>query len=148
MCTKRFENILKNAGEDFDLNVRNFEDDDVYILACTFILGFVHGHSVDLKRPFYFDIPDKTTGTMKYYRTTFNAAFSEIPTIKNAPKITEKDFKELLNNFDDIDLWKEKFLPNSYIFKGFGLINLFEVTIGEMRSSFYKTHIMKPSCYF
>ena len=117
-------------------------------MACSFILGFVHGHSVDLKRPFYFDIPDKTTRTTKYYRTTFNAAFSEIPATENAPKITEKDFKELLNNFDDIDLWKEKFLPNSYIFKGFGLINLFEVTIGEMRSSFYKTHIMKPSCYF
>lgn len=148
MCTKRFENILKNAGEDFDLNVRNFEDDDVYILACTFILGFVHSYSVVLKRPFYFDIPDKKTRTMKYYRTTFNPAFSQIITTKNAPKIIKRAFKELLNNFDDIDLWKEKFLPNSYIFKGFGLINLFEVTIGEMRSSFYKTHIMKPSCYF
>ena len=146
MCTKRFENSLKNACEDYDLNVRNFEDDDMCIMVCTFILGFVHGYSVDSKRPFYFDIPDKITGTMKYYRTTFNAAFSEIPTIKNAPKITEKDFKELLNNFDNIDLWKEKFSPNSFIFKGFGLINLFEVTIGEMRSSSYKTHIMKLSC--
>lgn len=146
MCTKRFENILKNACEDYDLNVRNFEDDDMCIMVCTFILGFVHGYSVDLKRPFYFDIPDKITGTMKYYRTTFNAAFSEIPTIKNTPKITEKDFKELLNDFDNIDLWKEKFSPNSFIFKGFGLINLFEVTIGEIRSSSYKTHIMKLSC--
>ena len=117
-------------------------------MACSFILGFVHGHSVDLKRPFYFDIPDKTTGTMKYYRTTFNPAFSQIIATKNTPKIIKRAFKELLNNFDDIDLWKEKFLPNSYIFKGFGLINLFEVTTGEMRSSFYKTHIMKLSCLF
>jgi hypothetical protein len=133
--TERFENLLDNAGDDYELNVRNFEDDDMYIMACTFILGFVYGFSVDVKRPFYFDIPDKTTGTMKYYRATYNADFSEITATSNAPKITEKDFKELLNNFENIDLWKEKFPPNSYIFKGFGLINLFDVTAEEMLSS-------------
>lgn len=133
--TNRFENILKNAGEDYVLNVRNFEDGAMYIMACTFILSDVYGYNVDLKRPFYFDIPDKTTGTMKYYRATFNADFSEITATKNAPIITENDFKELLNNFDNFDLWKEKFPPNSYVFKGFGLINLFDVTAEEMLSS-------------
>jgi len=94
--TNRFENILKNAGENYELNVRNFEEDSMYIMACTFILSFVHGFNVDLKRPFYFDIPDNTTGTMKYYRTTFNGDFSDITATENAPKLTEKDFKELL----------------------------------------------------
>jgi len=133
--TKRFENIINNAGEDYELNVRNFEDDGMYIMACTFILGFVYGYNVDIKRPFYFDIPDKTTGTMKYYRTTFNADFSEITPTENAPKLTQKDFKELLNNFENIDLWREKFPPNSYVFKGFGIINLFDVTAEEMISA-------------
>ena len=41
----------------------------------------------------------------------------------------------MLNNFDNFDLWKEKFPPNSYVFKGFGLINLFDVTAEEMLSS-------------
>ncbi|WP_343330859.1 GAF domain-containing protein [Polaribacter staleyi] len=133
--TDRFEDILKNAGDDYQLTVRNFEDDSMYIMACTFILGYVYGFKVDVKRPFYFDIPDKTTGTMKYYRTTFNADFSEITATDKAPLLTEKDFKELLNNFDNIALWKEKFPPNSYIFKGFGLISLFDVTSEEMLSS-------------
>ena len=133
--TQRFENILKNAGEDYELNVRNFEDNSMYVMACTFILSTVYGYVVDVKRPFYFDIPDKKTGTMKYYRAAFNADFSEITATENAPKITEDDFKELLNNFDNIDLWKEKFPLNSYIFKGFGLINLFDVTSEEMLSS-------------
>ena len=133
--TERFENILKNAGDDYELGVRNFEDDDMYIMACTFILGSVYGYSVDVKRPFYFDIPDKKSGTMKYYRATFNADFSEIIPTENAQKITEEDYKELLNNFNNIDLWREKFPPNSYIFKGFGLISLFDVTAEEMISS-------------
>lgn len=131
----RFESILKNAGEDYEFSVRNFEDNSMYIMACTFILGFVYGHKIDIKRPFYFDIPDQTTGTIKYYRAAFNGDFSEITATENAPKLTEKDFKELLNNFEDVDLWKEKFPPNSYIFKGFGLVNLFDVTSEEMLSS-------------
>ncbi|PQB03306.1 GAF domain-containing protein [Polaribacter filamentus] len=133
--TKRFENIINNAGEDFELNVRNFEDDGMYIMACTFILSSVYGYKVDVKRPFYFDIPDKTTGTMKYYRANFNADFSEITPTENAPKLTQEDFKELLDNFDNIDLWREKLPPNSYLFKGFGLISLFDVTAEEMISS-------------
>ncbi|QTD36748.1 GAF domain-containing protein [Polaribacter batillariae] len=133
--TTRFKNIIKNAGEDYEFTVRNFENESMYIMACTFILGFVYGYNIDIKRPFYFDIPDKTTGTMKYYRATFNADFSEITPTENAPKLTQEDFKELLNNFDNIDIWKEKFPPSSYIFKGFGIINLFDVTSEEMLSS-------------
>ena len=57
-------------------------------------------------------------------------------------KITEKDFKELLNNFDNIALWKEKFPPNSYIFKGFGIMHLFDVTAEEMISSI-KANLLK-----
>lgn len=133
--TTRFQNILKNAGENYILDVRNVEDNSMYIMACTFILSFVYDFNVDLKRPFYFDIPDETTGTMKYYRATFNADFSEVTATENAPKITEKDFKELLDNFENIDLWREKFPPNTYIFKGFGIINLFDVTAEEMLSA-------------
>ena len=133
--SNRFEKILDNAGKEYVLNVRNLEDDSMYIMSCAFILGFVYGYDINLKRPFYFDIPDKNTGTLKYYRATFNADFTEIIPSKNAPKITEEDFKNLLNNFDNIDLWKEKFPPNSYTYNGFGLISLFDVTSEEMLSS-------------
>lgn len=133
--SNRFENILKNAGDDYELTARNFEDDSMYIMACTFILGHVYDYNIDVKRPFYFDIPDKKTGTMKYYRAAYNADFSEIIPTEKAKNLTKEDFKELLNNFENVDIWKEKFPPNSYIFKGFGLVNLFDVTSEEMISS-------------
>lgn len=131
----RFNNIIKNAGENYKLDVRNFEDNSMYILACTFILAHVYDYTIDIKRPFYFDIPNQTTGTMRYYRAAFNGDFSEIVATDNAPKLTKQDFKQLLNNFENIELWKEKFPPNSYIFKGFGLVNLFDVTSEEVLSS-------------
>jgi hypothetical protein len=131
----RFQNIVLNAGKDFELTVRNFENDGMYIMASTFILGAVYGFKIDMKRPFYFDIPDENSGTMKYYRAAFNADFSEIIPKEKAPKLKEEYFKILQNNYDSIEIWKEKLPPNSYIFKGFGLINLFDVTAEESISS-------------
>ena len=107
--SQRFENILQNAGDDYELQIRDFEDDELYIMACTFILATVYEYPIDLKRPFFFDIPDKNLGVTKHYRVAFNGDFMEIEPTKNAPKITEDDIKVLLDNYDNIDIWKEKF---------------------------------------
>ncbi|WBX71636.1 GAF domain-containing protein [Tenacibaculum retecalamus] len=141
--TKRLENILKNAGEDYELKVRDFEDDKMYIMACTFILNAVYQHPIDLKRPFFFDIPDKNLEKLKHYRVAFNGDFMDVTPSATAPKITESDIKILLDNYDNIDVWKEKFPPNSYIFKGFGLMNLFDVTADENISSIRTSLLQK-----
>ena len=137
--TERFKNILNNAGKDFELKIRDYQDTQMYIAACTFILEACYGKSIDLRRPFYFDIPNMKLGITEHYRVAFNADFAEIYPSDNAPEITEDDIKMLLNNFDNIDVWKEKFPPNSYIFKGFGMINLFDVTADETVSSLKAT---------
>ncbi len=137
--TKRFENILENAGDDYEFRIRNFEEDQMYIMACTMILTFFYQKPIDLKRPFFFDIPDKKAGVMKHYRVAFNGDFMNITKAKDAPEITEEDIKLLLDNYDNVDVWKEKFPPNSYVFKGFGLMSLFDVTADETLSSIKET---------
>lgn len=129
--TERFKTILENAGEDYELKVRNFEDDTMYIFVCTFILNYVYKFTVDLKRPFYFDIPDRKLGITKHYKVAINADFMEVIPTDKAPLITEEDFKLLLENFDNIALWKEKFPPESYVLKGFAIMNLFDVSVDE-----------------
>ncbi|MEM6687285.1 MAG: GAF domain-containing protein, partial [Bacteroidota bacterium] len=74
-------------------------------------------------------------GVMKHYRVAFNGDFCQVIPTENAPKITEDDVKLLLDNYDDIEVWKEKFPLESYIFKGFGIMNLFDVTFDETLSS-------------
>jgi len=140
--TNRFQNILDNAGDDYDFKIRNLEENEIYLHACVMILGYCYGYHIDLKRPFFFDIPDKNSGTTKHYRVAFNGDFAEVIPTKNAPKITEEDYKLLLDNFDNIEVWKEKFPPNSYIFKGFGIMNLFDVTADETLSS-VKANLLK-----
>ncbi|MBN4070071.1 GAF domain-containing protein [Olleya sp. AH-315-F22] len=136
--SERFKNIIKAAGKDFELTIKNMPEDDTYIIACTIILNFCYGYNLNFKRPFFYEIPD-TNGIMRYYKILYNADFTEIIPSENAPKITQEDYDELLDNFENIELWKEKFPPGSYHFKGFVISNIFDVTddqsISNIKSS-------------
>lgn len=140
--SKRFEKIMDNAGEDYLLKLRNFDEENIHILTCIFILGYCYNFKLDFRRPFFFDIPDINTGMTKHYRTLFNGDFFTVKPLKNAPKITEDDKQLLLDNFNNIELWKEKFPPNSYEFKGFGMVNLIDVTPDESLSKL-KENLLK-----
>ena len=125
--SERFKNIIKTAGDDFELQLKNMPEDDTYIIACTIILNFCYGYNLNFKRPFYYEIPD-ANGVLQYYKILYNTDFCEIIPTENAKNITQEDYDELLDNFENIDLWKEKFPSNSYIFKGFVISNIFNVT--------------------
>ena len=137
-ASERFKNIIKTAGEDFELEIKNMPENDTYIVACTIILNFCYGYRIDFKRPFYYEIPD-VNGVLHYYKILYNADFCEIIPTEIAKKITLEDYNELLDNYENIELWKEKFPPNSYIFKGFVISNIFDVTddqsISNIKSS-------------
>ncbi len=136
--SERFENIIKTAGVDFELNIKNMPEDDRYIIACTVILNFCYGYNLNFKRPFFYEIPDGD-GILRYYKILYNADFCEIVPTDKAIEITQADYDELLDNFDNIDLWKEKFPQGSYIFKGFVISNIFDVTddqsISQLKSN-------------
>ncbi|MDV7187349.1 GAF domain-containing protein [Lutibacter sp. TH_r2] len=128
--SKRFENIINDAGEDYEYQLRNYEDSKVFILSCAFILAYCYDTYIDFRRPFYFDIPDKN-GIEKHYRSLYNGDFFKVTPLENAPKITKEDIDILIDNFDNIDLWIEKFPPKSYLFEGFGIMNLFDVSADQ-----------------
>ncbi|WP_276169108.1 GAF domain-containing protein [Zobellia alginiliquefaciens] len=137
--SKRFRRILKDAGGvDFVPEMRNLPEHQMYIVACTVILNFYYGFNFDFKRPFFYDIPDKN-GVMRHYRILYNADFMEILPTDKAKDLTQEDVDELLDNFDNIELWMEKIPPNSFISKGFVISNMFDVTaehsISEIKSS-------------
>ncbi|UKM65783.1 GAF domain-containing protein [Flavobacteriaceae bacterium GSB9] len=136
--SERFKNIIKTAGDNFELQIKNMPQDDTYIIACTIILNFYYGYNLNFKRPFFYEIPD-VNGIKRYYKILYNGDFCEIIPTERAKKITKGDFDELLDNFENIDLWREKFPPQSYIFKGFVISNIFDVTddqsISNIKSS-------------
>ena len=136
--SKRFQRILKDAGVDFTPRMRELPEEEMYVIACTVILNFHYGYRLDFKRPFFYDIPD-ANGVMKHYRILYNADFMEVLPTDKAKDLTQADIDELLDNYDKIELWKEKIPPNSFISKGFIISSMFDVTaehsISEIKSS-------------
>lgn len=140
--TQRFQKIISEAGEDFEINFRDFNNDQYYIFSCCLILNSCYGENFDLSRPMFYDIPDKN-GVIKHYRITFNGDFTELIPTDKALKITHDDIKVLKRSYNDISVWKEKFPIHSWILKGFGIITLTDVTIENTISSI-KTNLLKP----
>ncbi|THD69739.1 GAF domain-containing protein [Robertkochia marina] len=126
--SKRFDNIMANAPEGFNLEVRNMPEGHIYIMACSVILKAHYNVDVQFRRPLYYDIPDKN-GVMKHYRITYNADFVELNPTERSLELTPKDIDELIDGFDNLELWKEKFPPGSWEFKGFVIANMFDVTL-------------------
>ncbi|WP_340064500.1 GAF domain-containing protein [Ascidiimonas aurantiaca] len=136
--SKRFDTILKNAGEGFEINMRNMPEGQLYILGCSVILKAYYGIDLDFRRPLYFDIPDEN-GILRNYRIMYNADFVDVFPTKAAIEVTKEDVEELMDHFNNLELWKQKFPPGSWIMKGFVISNMFDVTVDQSISDLKTT---------
>ncbi|TXD69686.1 GAF domain-containing protein [Aequorivita lipolytica] len=139
--TQRYKNIIKAAGADFSPDIINFDEDQFYIMGCSIILGHYYDRKVDFRRSYYYNIPDER-GMIKNYRLLYNADFVDILKTSKAKDITEEDINELLESFEDVSVWKEKFPPESWIFNGFVIASLTDVTLNVSISDF-KTNLLR-----
>lgn len=136
--TERFTGILKDAGKDFEIELRNINDNEFYVFCCCLILQSYFKKDIKSTIPFYYDIPNKQ-GIMKHYKITVNSDFTEIFPTEDA-KIPSDDILDmLLENLDDFKLWKKYFPSQSWILKGFTIISLVdctsEVALSDLKSS-------------
>ncbi|WP_103072615.1 GAF domain-containing protein [Aquimarina sediminis] len=139
--SQRYQNIIKAAGKDFEPQIKNLNESHYYIMGCSMILGSYYDYNIDFRRPFFYDIPD-VNGIIRHYRIMYNGDFIDIIKTDKAKDITDDDVAELLDNFDNVEIWKEKFPPNSWIFKGVVIANMFDVTTDVSLSDF-KTSLIK-----
>lgn len=123
----RFRSILENAGNGYHLRITNTSDNDLYRVGCILILYFYYHKKLSFKRPLFYEIPD-SRGILRTYKIIYDTKFTEVLKTEAAPTITQADYELLLDNFEDIALWRQKFPPQSYIFKGFTINNIFDVT--------------------
>lgn len=140
--TQRYKNIMKVAGPDYNLALSDFDDDHLYIMGCSIILNSYYGYRLDFRRPFLYDIPD-ANGIIRYYRVLYNGDFIRVEKNEDTREITKEDVAELLDNFDNIEIWKEKFPPNSYRSNGFVLANLYDATTDVSLSNFKANLLQK-----
>ena len=132
--SQRFKNILDAAGADFDMSIRDFDSHQFYVMSCCLILNEFYNTQLDFAKPMFYDIPT-ATGIMRHYRILYNADFLEIIPTEKAVKLTPDDITQLINNYDDLELWERLFPQGSYLLKGFAIVNLFDSTVENAVSS-------------
>lgn len=139
--TERFKSILKDAGKNFEIEIRNIDDDEMYIFCCCLILQNYFKKDIRTTIPLYFDIPNKN-GIMKHYKITVNSDFTEIFPTERSKIPTDDVLDMLLDNMDDAKLWKKYFPSEAWILKGFTIISLVdctsEVALSDLKSSMIK----------
>lgn len=123
-----FKAILDQQDTGNHLAMNDVHPDELYIGACMMILNLYYGYNLDYKKAFHLTVPDPDTGISRYYRLKMNHSFVTIIPTSSAPQITADDQVHLLNNLNNINYWKQKFPPGSYIFKGFSWITLSDFT--------------------
>lgn len=136
--TERFKAILKDAGKDFEIELRNIDDDEFYVFCCCLILQSYFKRDIKSNLPLYYDIPNKQ-GIMKHYKISVNADFTEVYPTENAKIPSDEVIDMLLENLDDFKLWKKYFPSKSWVLKGFTIISLIdctsEVALSDLKSS-------------
>jgi hypothetical protein len=138
--TDRLKNILNAAGPGFDMIIRDFDEHQFYVMCCCLILNEFYNTQLDFGKPMFYDIPS-AEGVMRHYRILYNADFLEIFPTREHPQLTKEDVYQLINNYDDIGLWKSVFPPGSYQLKGFAILNMFDSTVENAVSALKGTLI-------
>lgn len=133
--TERFKSILAAAGEGFEINIRDFDEHQSYVLSCCIILNEFYGTHLDFGKPLFYDIPT-AKGVIRHYRIMYNADYLEINPTSQSLQITQDDIDLLMDSYDNLPLWKEKFPEGSWELSGFSLITLFDATIENAVSLF------------
>lgn len=129
--SERLENILKNAGDDFQIEMKDMDYKSMYIMACCTVLQSYYQYPVKLSKPLIFTVPNQADGNSNYYRGAFNADLMEISPTEKAIEITDDIFQELLDNYEDLSIWKKYFPEKSWEVRGLGLVNLMDVSTDQ-----------------
>ena len=139
----RFGNIFRGNVEDILFRLKDIDEDTYYLYSCYSILGSYYGYPLNVSVPMQAEMEDPKTGIKRYYRMAFNGDLMEMIPTENTRHITEEDYVELLDNFDNIDLWKEKFPPYSWVMRGIGVMNLMDVTMDQSLASITSNLMIK-----
>ncbi|XOV94792.1 MAG: GAF domain-containing protein [Bacteroidota bacterium] len=127
----RFDSIVKASGNTFEFAMKDVDEEMFYLWGCYSILTSYYGYPMSGGVSQLMEIYNKEQNITRSYKILINADLSEFVPTENAIEITKEDFYHLLDNLDDMSLWKHKFPPNSWVMRGIMLISLVDVTTDQ-----------------
>jgi len=126
---------LKEEAKKWEVEVMEDLRTPEYVMDCIAILTQYFGLSANHFRNYIVNFENKS-GVKRRFKMVVNYDYTEIKPTDAAPKLEEADFELLLNNIYDLDVWKEKFPPGSWLIEGFQMFTLYDVTDEQLLSDF------------
>ena len=148
VTSTRLDNILKASGEEFSYKMKDIDDDAFYMFCCYFILNSYYGYPISSGGSMKMEIFNRNQGLTRVYKMLVNADMLEYIPTEKAIDLSKKDIEELIDNSDNLELWKKKFPPNSWIMKGITIISLVDITLDNSIETITSNLLVKSTDAF
>ncbi|QKG56842.1 GAF domain-containing protein [Hymenobacter sp. BRD128] len=103
-------------------------------MAYLLILVREYGAEVPEQGAFIFTVPDYRIGLYRHYGLSFDASFVHVLVVGDKPVLTPEQVQELVRNRHRLDLWRTLLPPEHFVFEGFQVLQLVDVTTQEILS--------------
>ena len=137
--TPAFESVLQLKGNFSDI-FSDLTEEQLYNSRATkayvAILEQFYNVTLNAKGSMLFNRKDQTTGLDRHYKLLINPKFCTIKfTGKKLPKLSEADLNDIKANVQDLEVWKKHLPPQHFLFSGFALFQVIDVTEQEALAS-------------
>lgn len=105
------------------------------VKASTLILKKFYNTNIELDDPMLVTIPDTTTGLDRIYKVDFSSDFVDVINVGEIKPISEENLSLMMDDLYNTELWLQHIDPSNFVFQGFNICRLVEVTVEEMISS-------------
>lgn len=146
--TKSFDNLMEEIGGVENM-VASVDMDEMSrqkaMAAYHSIIEQFYGITVPIAKTIVFPVRQKASDLLKYYKVTITTRFCEISLKGELPKLTEADIQLLLGNPNNLELWKQYLPPKNFLFLGFALYSMIDITEEQVVSLLKESLLRKDS---
>lgn len=125
--TNELQGMLAHNRWEIKVNPKRLLQNEMQtiLFAGTTILNSLYHQDVDIFSGDGMVLRDQDTQMERYFLFNFRLDYLEVKPTKPLKKLSKKQIHQLLNNLDDKELWLKHFPPENFVFEGFiiGLIS-------------------------
>jgi hypothetical protein len=134
--TDAFLELLANDRWEVKINTHNFKPPYAQniLMAGAAVLKTFYEQEVDIYTAEGITLRDRQTKIERHFQFNVQLDYMEVKAIKPLKKLSRKMIHELLCNLDDEELWLEYIPPENFLFEGFIIGFISDVTRAEILS--------------
>ncbi|MEM6633984.1 MAG: GAF domain-containing protein [Bacteroidota bacterium] len=135
--TEAFQKVLSDPRWELKIDTEDFIKPSArdILIAGALVLNRFYGQEIEFFAAEHMVIRDRETKMERHYKFEVQLEFLEVKALQPLKELSREKVHELLNNLQDEELWLRYIPPENFVFEGFILGFLRDVTKEEILSS-------------